>query len=54
MPPDIAIVIPMLDEEKALPGVIANIAALSPAPVEVIAVDGRDQCARRVAEQARR
>lgn len=36
----VAIVIPMLDEEAALPAVIANIAALDPTPAEVIAVDG--------------
>jgi glycosyltransferase involved in cell wall biosynthesis len=37
---EVAIVIPMLDEEKALPATIANIAALDPPPAEVIAVDG--------------
>ena len=37
---EVAIVIPMLDEEAALPAVIANIAALDPQPAEVIAVDG--------------
>lgn len=36
----VSIIIPMLDEEKALPGVITNIAALDPPPAEVIAVDG--------------
>lgn len=36
----ISIVIPMLDEERALPDVIANIAALEPAPAEVVCVDG--------------
>lgn len=36
----VAIVVPMLDEERALPATIANIAALDPAPAEVIAVDG--------------
>ncbi len=39
-PSRVAIVIPMLDEEAALPAVVANIAALEPAPAEVIAVDG--------------
>ena len=37
---EVAIVIPMIDEEAAMPGVIANIAALDPAPAEVIVVDG--------------
>lgn len=36
----VAIVIPMLNEEVALPSVIANIEALDPAPAEVIVVDG--------------
>ena len=36
----VAIVVPMLNEEKALPDVIANIAALDPPPAEVVAVDG--------------
>ena len=36
----VAIVVPMLNEEAALPALIANIAALDPAPAEVIAVDG--------------
>lgn len=37
---EVALVIPMLNEEKALPAVIANIATLDPQPAEVIAVDG--------------
>ncbi len=37
---EVAIVIPIFNEEAALPGVIANIAALDPAPAEVIAIDG--------------
>lgn len=37
---EVAIVIPMLDEEAALPAVIANIRALDPQPAEVISVDG--------------
>jgi glycosyltransferase involved in cell wall biosynthesis len=37
---EVAIVIPIVNEETALPGVIANIAALDPAPAEVIVVDG--------------
>ena len=36
----VALVIPVLDEEQALPALIASIAALDPAPAEVIAVDG--------------
>ncbi len=36
----VALVIPMLNEETALPALIANIAALDPPPAEVIAVDG--------------
>ncbi len=39
-PSDVAIVVPMLDEERALPATIANVAALDPGPAEVIAVDG--------------
>ena len=37
---EVAIVVPMLDEEAALPALVANIASLDPAPAEVIAVDG--------------
>lgn len=37
---EVAIIIPMLDEQTALPGVIATIAALDPSPAEIIAVDG--------------
>lgn len=37
---EVAIIVPMLDEEKALPATILNIAALDPAPAAVIAVDG--------------
>lgn len=37
---DVSIVIPMLDEERALPRLVEAIARLSPAPAEVIAVDG--------------
>lgn len=36
----VAIVIPVLDEAKALPALIGVIAALDPPPAEVIAVDG--------------
>ena len=36
----VSIVIPMLDEERALPHLVARIAALAPAPLEVLAVDG--------------
>jgi glycosyltransferase involved in cell wall biosynthesis len=36
----LSIVIPMLDEEAALPTLIEVLAALDPAPMEVLAVDG--------------
>lgn len=36
----VAIVVPVLDEEKALPALIECIGALDPAPMEVIVVDG--------------
>ena len=36
----VAVVIPVLDEEKALPALVATLAALDPQPVEVIVVDG--------------
>ena len=36
----VAIVVPVLNEEKALPAFIAHIAALDPPPAEVIVVDG--------------
>ena len=35
-----SIVIPMLNEAKALPALIRHIAALEPQPLEVVAVDG--------------
>ena len=37
---EVSIVIPMLEEEKALPALAASLAKLDPAPCEVIAVDG--------------
>ncbi|MBP0443830.1 glycosyltransferase [Roseomonas sp. SSH11] len=36
----VAIVIPMLDEARSLPRLLRNLAALDPAPEEVVAVDG--------------
>ena len=36
----VSVVIPMLDEERALPVLTRHIAALDPAPLEVIVVDG--------------
>ena len=36
----VAIVIPMLDEEAALPRLVRSLAALRPAPAAVVAVDG--------------
>jgi len=36
----VSITIPMLNEERALPALIAHVAALDPAPLEVVAVDG--------------
>ena len=36
----VTIVIPVLDEERALPRLIAALAALDPQPIEIIAVDG--------------
>ena len=36
----VTIVIPVLDEERALPRLIAALAALDPQPAEIIAVDG--------------
>lgn len=36
----VAVVVPVLDEEKALPAFIAHLKALDPAPAEVIVVDG--------------
>ena len=36
----VALVIPVLDEEKALPALVEVVGALDPAPAEVIAVDG--------------
>lgn len=36
----LSIVVPMLNEEAALPALIANVSRLDPAPVEVVAVDG--------------
>ena len=37
---DTALVIPVLDEEKTLPDLIATVARLEPAPAEVLLVDG--------------
>ena len=37
---DVAIVIPMLNEAKALPRLVEVLAALDPAPLEIVAVDG--------------
>ncbi len=36
----VSIVIPMLDEEKALPALIASLERLDPAPLEILTVDG--------------
>jgi len=36
----VSIVIPMLNEERALPALIEHLAKLDPAPLEVVAVDG--------------
>ena len=36
----VSIVIPMLDEEQALPALVDRLASLEPAPVEIVAVDG--------------
>ncbi|KLI64413.1 glycosyltransferase [Aurantiacibacter marinus] len=36
----VSIVIPMLEEERALPALVEHIAKLDPAPAEVLAVDG--------------
>nr|WP_301332600.1 glycosyltransferase [Parerythrobacter lacustris] len=38
--PTVALVIPVLDEEKALPALIGLVASLDPPPAEVIVVDG--------------
>jgi len=38
--PMVTLLVPALDEEKALPATIANIAALDPQPDEVLLVDG--------------
>lgn len=38
--PDVALVIPVLDEEKALPALVEVVRALDPRPAEVIVVDG--------------
>jgi len=37
---DVALVIPLLDEERALPNLIADLQRLDPPPAEIIAVDG--------------
>lgn len=37
---EVALVIPVLDEEKALPALVEVVRALDPAPAEVIVVDG--------------
>ena len=36
----VSIVVPMLNEEAALPALVAHLARLDPAPLEVVAVDG--------------
>ena len=36
----VALVIPLLDEEKALPALVQVIGTLDPQPAEIIAVDG--------------
>ncbi len=36
----VSIVIPMLNEERALPALVAHLKRLDPAPLEVVAVDG--------------
>ena len=38
--PDVALVIPVLDEEKALPALVEVVRSLDPPPAEVIVVDG--------------
>ena len=38
--PSVALVIPLLDEEVALPALIQTLATLDPPPAEIIAVDG--------------
>jgi glycosyltransferase involved in cell wall biosynthesis len=37
---DVALIIPVLNEEKALPGLIEALARLDPAPAEILVVDG--------------
>lgn len=39
----LTILVPMLNEEAALPRLIAALSALDPAPLEVVAVDGRSE-----------
>lgn len=36
----LSIIIPMLNEERALPALIHHVSALEPAPLEIVAVDG--------------
>lgn len=38
--PGVSVVVPMLDEARALPELIAALAALAPRPLEIVAVDG--------------
>lgn len=38
--PDVALVIPMLNEARSLPRLLRSLAALHPAPAEILAVDG--------------
>lgn len=38
--PDVALVIPVLDEERALPDLARTLARLDPQPAEIIAIDG--------------
>ncbi len=39
-PPAVALVIPVLDEESTLPALVKTLAALDPAPAEIVVVDG--------------
>lgn len=39
----VSIVVPMLNEEAALPALVDHLAKLDPAPLEVLAVDGRSE-----------
>lgn len=49
----VTIVIPMLEEERALPALVEHLAKLDPAPAEVVAVDGGStDCSVAIAEAA--